>query len=140
MKRLLAIFLALAALSCQAASFPTGWKFSCPITLAQAWGDVSNLPVTITQASSQLPSNFWANVKNGGADVRFSSDSAGSSPLHRDNNAANGNNLIISSLLSPEINRIITKPTYGVKINKDTNDLVACNKPTFAPYREIEQR
>ncbi len=61
-------------------------------------------------------------------------------PTHSDNNAANGNNLIISSQISQEINTIITLPTYGLKINKGINDLVALNKPTFAPHREIEQR
>ena len=70
-------------------AFPTGWERKAAITIdntkvSGTSGSLSNFPVLITE--DMLPSEMFdsdgANpAQNGGGDVRFSSDSAGSSQL-----------------------------------------------------------
>lgn len=83
-------------------AFPTGWGRKCAVVIDkdQVGGTLSDFPVLLTEAN--LPSEMFDAdgshpALNGGGDIRFSSDSAGSAQLAcevvsfvTDNNPANG--------------------------------------------------
>lgn len=63
-------------------AYPTGWTYKCKLTVDKTKvgsGGVSNFPVLLTEAN--LPAGIFTYGLNGGGDIRFSSDSAGTTQL-----------------------------------------------------------
>lgn len=63
-------------------TFPAGWSRQCQITLPYSYvaASQSNFPWVFIQ--NAFPSEFWTYIQNSGADIRFTSDQAGTVPLH----------------------------------------------------------
>ena len=70
-------------------AFPTGWNRKCSIVIqsSKVPADLSNFPVLLTEdclPSEMLDKDGSYPALEGGADIRFTSDTEGVTPLHRE--------------------------------------------------------
>jgi hypothetical protein len=66
-------------------AFPTGWNYQCAITIPHGLvtASLSNIPWILQAAAMPTgATGLWANCNSDGSDIRFTSDSAGTIPLH----------------------------------------------------------
>lgn len=69
-------------------AFPSGWTYKCPITIpysiiaAKVSANVTNIPILLTLAN--LPSTILATCAADGSDIRFATDSAGTTQCPRE--------------------------------------------------------
>ena len=66
-------------------NFPDSWRYKCQLTVnsdvVYGSGTHSQFPVLVTHHT--LPSSIFTNANSDGSDIRFSSDSSGTTPLNR---------------------------------------------------------
>lgn len=68
-----------------AATFPVGWGYKCAITLPHTLVTATQTNIPWILQAAAMPagaSGLWANCNSDGGDIRFTSDSAGTIPLH----------------------------------------------------------
>lgn len=62
-------------------AFPTGWSHKFALTIDADYVDSDLTDFTVLVSDLVVPTGFWDEVKDGGGDIRASSDSAGSTQL-----------------------------------------------------------